>query len=124
YFNLEKLGAAVHEYKANFYGTDYATSPEGRKIGLASDRLFAEWHLESEKVEALAAGEKFVTTRKPDATIEIMNDWSRLVESDPAAALTEQMRIRDAFEAAFAHGFVGREFRRDDERPAYLLYAD
>ena len=46
YFNLEKLGAIVCEYQRNFYGTDYAVSPEsGRQIGLQSDRLFAEWHL-------------------------------------------------------------------------------
>ena len=51
YFNLEKLGAIVSEYQPNFYGIDYATaSTGGVPIGLASDRLFAEWHLESEKV--------------------------------------------------------------------------
>src|SRR6476620_7118656 len=36
YFNLEKLGAIVREYKPNFYGTDYATTTQ---VGLASDRL-------------------------------------------------------------------------------------
>src|SRR6478609_3651748 len=49
YFNLEKLGAIVCKYQENFYGVDYATAEEtsGKKIGLASDRLFAEWDLES-----------------------------------------------------------------------------
>src|SRR5947209_10228118 len=28
YFNLEKLGATMSEYKVNFYGTDYGTTPE------------------------------------------------------------------------------------------------
>ena len=125
YFNLEKLGATVLEYERNFYGTDYATAAQtGKQIGLASDRLFAEWHLESPKVKALAAGEKFVETREPDASVEIMNDWLGLVESDPAAALAEQMRIRGEFEAAFADGLVGRSFKRDDVRPAYLLYSE
>ncbi len=125
YFNLEKLGAAVLEYRQNFYGTDYSTAAQtGKQIGLASDRLFAEWHLESPKVKALAAGEKFVETREPDASVEIMNDWLGLVESDPAAALAEQMRIRGEFEAAFADGLVGRSFKRDDVRPAYLLYSE
>src|SRR5215813_6160075 len=58
YFNLEKLGAIVCEYQEDFYGTDYATA--NNKIGLASDRLFAEWHLESLKVETLASGGSFV----------------------------------------------------------------
>jgi predicted GNAT superfamily acetyltransferase len=125
YFNLEKLGAIVCEYQRNFYGTDYAVSPEsGRQIGLQSDRLFAEWHLESAKVTALAAGDKYVETRTPNAEVETISDWSTLVESDPAAALELQLKVRDGFEAAFAAGMVGRSFRRDDVRPAYLLYKD
>lgn len=121
YFNLEKLGAIMADYEVNFYGVDYTTAPDS-KIGLASDRLFAEWHLESEKVLALAAGQKFSTDSEPAADVVIMNDWSALVARDPAAALAEQERIRGEFQAAFARGLVARSFRRDDERPAYLLY--
>lgn len=125
YFNLEKLGAIVLEYQPNFYGTDYATSAQtSEKIGLASDRLFAEWDLESPKVTALGVGETFVESREADATIEIMNDWLGMVEADPMAALAEQERIRSEFEAAFAKGLGGRGFRRDDKRPEYLLYKD
>ena len=125
YFNLEKLGAVVLEYEPDFYGVDYTTATQSvGKIGLASDRLFAEWRLESPKVEALAAGERFVEPGIPQAEVEIMSDWIALVESDPAAALAEQLRIRGEFEAAFAAGLVGRAFRRDAERPAYLLYKE
>ncbi|MBK7392761.1 MAG: GNAT family N-acetyltransferase [Chloracidobacterium sp.] len=124
YFNLEKLGAMVSEYQQNFYGTDYGTAPEtkGKSFGLASDRLFAEWHLESEKVRALAAGQAWFDTAEPVVEIAIMNDWTELVARDPAAAFAEQMRVRAEFEAAFADGLVGRSFRRDDVRPAYLLF--
>ena len=67
----EKLGAIVSEYQRNFYGTDYAVSPEsGKQIGLQSDRLFAEWPLESEKVKTLAAGAQWDETRTPEAEIE------------------------------------------------------
>lgn len=121
YFNLEKLGAIMADYEVNFYGVDYTTAPDS-KIGLASDRLFAEWHLESEKVLALAAGQKFSIDSEPAAEVVIMNDWAALVARDPAAALAEQERIRGEFQAAFARGLVARSFRRDDERPAYLLY--
>lgn len=124
YFNLEKLGATVGEYQQNFYGTDYATTPGSvGKIGLQSDRLFAEWDLESPKVKAMAIGDKFLETREPAATIAIMNDWLGLVDSDPVSALAEQMRIRSEFEAAFAKGLIGRAFRRDVEPPMYLLYS-
>jgi predicted GNAT superfamily acetyltransferase len=127
YFNLEKLGAVVAEYQVNFYGTDYGTAPEiaGEKFGLASDRLFAEWHLESEKVKALATdGGEWSENRTMAAEIVITPNWLGLVENDPKAALAEQMRVRDEFTAAFERGLVVRGFRRDDERPAYRLYED
>lgn len=123
YFNLEKLGAIMSEYQENFYGIDYTTAP-GSKIGLASDRLFAEWYLRSPKVEALAAGEKFEETREPQVEVTIMPDWAGLVESDPEAALAAQHRIRGEFLEAFANGCVARGFRRDEQKPAYLLYND
>lgn len=119
YFNLEKLGAVVSEYQANFYGTDYASTP---KIGLESDRLFAEWHLESEKVKTLAEAGEYVEKKTSVLSIEVPPDWLSLVNADPRAAHNEQLRIRVEFENAFARGLVGRGFRRDSGRPCYLLY--
>lgn len=123
YFNLEKLGAIVSEYRENFYGTDYTTtaSTENR-IGLASDRLFAEWHLESPKVEALATGVEFDQPGDRAAAVRIMSNWPAMVESDANAALAEQVRIRGEFQSAFSRGLIGRGF--DRERSAYLLYKD
>lgn len=123
YFNLEKLGAIVCEYAEDFYGTDYATAPEvaGEKIGLASDRLFAEWHLESEKVQCLARGES-VSATSPAAEISIPNDWLALVQTDTKGALGEQLRIRAEFQKAFDRGLVAGGFVRDDIRPRYLLF--
>ena len=125
YFNLEKLGATVREYQPNFYGTDYATSPGGQeKIGMQSDRLFAEWDLESPKVRALAVGDEYVEPGEAVVRIEIMNDWLSLVGADPESALAAQLRIRGEFVAAFGRGLVGRAFRRDDDSPTYLLYSE
>ncbi|MEP7074682.1 MAG: GNAT family N-acetyltransferase [Acidobacteriota bacterium] len=127
YFNLEKLGAFVSEYQENFYGTDYTTTADTvGKIGLASDRLFAEWHLESPKVQALVGGNTISEQRDPDAIIFIVDDWLKLVEADPKKALEEQVRVRHEFKAAFEQKFVGRQFMRawDDVKPAYLLYKD
>jgi predicted GNAT superfamily acetyltransferase len=121
YFNLEKLGAVVSEYRENFYGTDYATAPQFR-LGLESDRLFAEWHLESDKVAALAAGETYSEQQAPTANIVIMNDWLGLVAADPEKARSEQLRIRHEFQEAFGFGFVCRGFFRDAEKPSFLLY--
>ncbi|HSU25410.1 MAG TPA: GNAT family N-acetyltransferase [Pyrinomonadaceae bacterium] len=120
FFNLEKLGATVREYQANFYGVDYATS---NQIGLASDRLFAEWALESDKVKRLAEGGTLVENRAPARTVEIMPDWYVLVKADANKALREQERIRVEFESAFSEGLACEGFERDNASPRYLLFA-
>ena len=125
YFNLEKLGAVIRDYERDFYGTDYSTVQEvGKRIGLASDRLFAEWDLESEKVVALAGGGRFEEKALPVREITIPADWGGILAADPGRALEEQLRVRDEFESAFAAGLVCRGFRRDQDRPAYLLYGE
>ncbi len=123
FFNLEKLGAIVREYKPNYYGTDYsASNKQGEKIGLDSDRLFAEWNLESEKVEKLAKGEKFVENGEIVQTIETPNNWDELVKINPNKAIAEQERIKKEFQKAFAGNFVCRSFERSENAPRYLLY--
>ena len=123
YFNLEKLGAEIREYERNFYGIDYTTAGQtGSSIGLASDRLFAEWDLTSEKVRSLADGKRFIETSRIRAEIDVPNDWSALVAADPNEALKVQSRLREKFEAAFGSGLVARGFARDEQHPRYLLY--
>jgi predicted GNAT superfamily acetyltransferase len=122
YFNLEKLGAVVREYEPNFYGTDYTSGEE--KIGLASDRLFAEWELESEKVTELASGNEYIEHARIAREISIPADWPGLVRSDARAAVAEQVRIKYEFEAAFADGLICRGFQRDAEMPKYLLFEE
>ena len=123
YFNLEKLGAILSEYQPNFYGIDYTTaSTGGVPIGLASDRLFAEWHLESAKVIALSNGEEFIETDTPEVEIAVTPDWAALVARDSSEAIAEQKRLKAEFEPAFERGLVGKAFRRDEKTPAYLLY--
>jgi hypothetical protein len=85
--------------------------------------LFAEWHLESEKVVALANGEEFSSSLEPVQEILIAADWNELVKSDPNAALAEQLRVRAEFRSAFAEKLMGRGFVRNAESPSYLLYA-
>jgi predicted GNAT superfamily acetyltransferase len=124
FFNLEKLGAIVRHYEPNFYGTDYSTSHnQDEKIGLDSDRLFAEWDLESEKVQTLEKGEKFEETAKVVQKIEIPNNWNELVKANPEKAIEEQKRLKKEFESAFAKNLIARGFERSETNPKYLLYA-
>jgi predicted GNAT superfamily acetyltransferase len=126
HFNLNRLGVVVRTYAVNFYGTDYITMPRERDdhVSLDSDRLFAEWELDSSRVKALAEGRSAENLSTPDATIEIPPDWPALVSQDAATARREQLRVRAEFEAAFAAGLVCAGFERDEVRPRYLLYRE
>ncbi len=123
HFNLNRLGAIVKHYEPNFYGTDYSTSHEqDGNIGIDSDRLFAEWQLDSEKVLALANSETFFEKSDVIQTIEIPNNWNELVKNEPKTAIAEQTRIKNEFQVAFAKGLICQGFIRDQTNPKYLLY--
>jgi predicted GNAT superfamily acetyltransferase len=125
FFNLEKLGAVVREYKENFYGIDYLSAAQGAgTIGLASDRLFGEWELESPKVTALAAGNGFNETKEVAREVAVTPDWYGLVAKDADAARQEQIRVRGQFERALSDGLICRGFRRDESSPAFLFFSD
>jgi predicted GNAT superfamily acetyltransferase len=52
FLNIHKLGAVVREYRANFYGV----SSSQLQGGLPTDRLLAEWPLDSPRVTEILAG--------------------------------------------------------------------
>jgi predicted GNAT superfamily acetyltransferase len=118
FFNLEKLGAVIPHYEPNFYGTDYPNND--KSLGLDSDRLFAEWHLERKKVLTLSKGEKFIETEPVKQAIEIPQNWNELAKTDLKAAIYEQNRIKKEFKKAFDEGLVAKGF--DRQNASYLLY--
>ena len=125
HFNLNRLGVLVRSYGVNLYGTDYLTfkhEQAERGTAIDSDRLFAEWELLKPRVAELAAGRASELQASPAAEILIPPDWQALVASDARRARREQLRVRAEFEQAFASGLVCAGFRRDAERPRYLLY--
>ena len=126
HFNLNRLGVTVGSYAANYYGTDYSTvtGKFGERIGLDSDRLVAEWTLDSPRVEALARGETPAPLGDPSATVEIPPNWGALVREDALSAQRELLRVRAEFQNALAAGLVCAGFERDDVRPRYLFYSD
>lgn len=124
HFNLNRLGVVVRDYALNFYGTDYVTNPLERAAGatgMDSDRVFANWELNSARVEALASGRN-LPLEKPDLVIEIPGDYSALLKADPGSAKREQLRVREEFLAAFRTGLVCKALERDPIRPRYLFY--
>jgi predicted GNAT superfamily acetyltransferase len=126
HFNLNRLGVVVRSYAENYYGTDYSTvtGTFGESLGLDSDRLVAEWDLDSPRVEAFACGETPETLGEPEASVVIPANWGALVRADPAAARAELLRVRTEFQTAFGAGLVCAGFERDPASPRYLFYGE
>ena len=126
HFNLNRLGVVVRRYAGNYYGTDYSTvtGKFGEPLGLDSDRLVAEWNLDSPRVEALARGRSPEPLGEPGTSVAIPPNWGALVREDPAAAREELLRVRTEFQAALASGLVCAAFDRDPARPRYLFYGE
>ncbi|HEX7724049.1 MAG TPA: GNAT family N-acetyltransferase [Pyrinomonadaceae bacterium] len=123
HFNLNRLGVVVREYAVNFYGTDYSTNPaeKGSVRGLDSDRLFASWELNDQRVESFSQRQDF-PLGEPERAIEIPADFGALLKSDPKAAKREVLRVREEFRQALSDDLVCRAFERDDDRPQYLFF--
>ncbi len=128
HFNLNRLGVTVSSYAENFYGTDYVTSPAltgASPAGIDSDRLFADWQLQSPRVTELASGVRATRQtlpNRPEMMIGIPPNWTKLCKENPRQARQEQLRVRQEFQNAFASGLIAAGFERSAEEPRYLLY--
>lgn len=127
HFNLNRLGVVVSTYGENFYGTDYVTSLTGQAPlpGIDSDRLFAGWHIRSDRVDRLGKGESVPITSTPEARIRIPSEWTQLLKTDPHRAKDELLRTRAEFQECFRNGLVCAGFQRADGEngePQYLMY--
>ncbi len=120
FFNLEKLGAVIRRYIPNFYGTGFSNS--GVQSELESDRVYADWELESEKVIALSKNEIFEEKREIVKTVEIPQDWNALLKTDVQTAKNEQDRIKREFQQAFSESLICGGFRRDENQPQYVFF--
>jgi predicted GNAT superfamily acetyltransferase len=116
FLNIHKLGAIVCGYRVNFYGV----SSSRLQGGLPTDRLLAEWELDSPRVQAIverndAAG------KIPEERIQVrirvpasIYQW-KASESGRERALAVQLENRRKFQEAFSQGLVVLGFVRDAE---------
>lgn len=120
FFNIEKLGAIVRRYTADFYGT--STSP--LHGNLPTDRLHAEWWLNSERVRSLIVGNDL-----PNSPIQktITVTYTHAGSGDtlhppPTLALESLLKLRREFSAAFSAGLTVLRFQNlPGELPCYQL---
>lgn len=121
HFNLNRLGAISRRYIPDFYGI--TSSPLHR--GISTDRLLAEWHLDSPRV--LAAIQNL--TREPSdapATIHLPAELDQWKSSDPARILELQSHLRKGFTTWFSKLYAATAVRITPSGADYLLspYSD
>jgi predicted GNAT superfamily acetyltransferase len=118
HFNLNRLGAIARKYFPNLYGV--TTSP--LHFGLPTDRLWAEWRLDSARVVAAVSD----LGREPGAgsvaaTIELPGELEQWKTSDMARVAKVQAGIREEFAAWFARGYAAVGVRKTAAGAEYLL---
>ena len=119
HFNLNRLGATVENYIDDFYGIDYGTD---ERLGLPSDRLYATWKIDSDRVHALAKGIEAPYEGKRVGAIAVPADWNALLKRDAERARDEQTRVREEFKRAFADKLICAGLERGDAESRYLLF--
>jgi len=115
HFNLNRLGAICRRYLPNLYGV--TTSPLHR--GLPTDRLVAEWYLDSPRVTAAVVNG--LAPSPSSATIEIpssIKDWK---PNDLPRVQAIQGSIREHFRDGFAKGYAAIAVATAGDTSAYYL---
>jgi predicted GNAT superfamily acetyltransferase len=121
HFNLNRLGAIVRQYLPNLYGV--TTSPLHR--GHRTDRLLAEWHLDSPGVLALmknapASPQEAIRPAADAIRIEIPAHIPYGVGDDASSVTTLQDRLHREFTHHFARGYAATSLILG-MHPAYVL---
>jgi len=101
YFNVMLLGAVMRRYHPNFYGI--TTSPLHSSI--PTDRLVAEWHLESARVRAAAEGQPPPPPGPEALRIRVPKDIADIKKNDRERAISLQTGMRNEFQRKFAANY-------------------
>lgn len=108
HFNLERLGAIARHYLPNLYGQ--TTSP--LHGSLPTDRLVAEWWIDTPRVDACVAGEKLARPANLER-IRVPGKIAEWREANPLAAERAQREVREQFQHWLARGYAAVGFESD-----------
>ena len=117
-FNVMRLGAIIRRLIPNCYGiTD---SPLHK--GMPTDRLVAEWWLDSPRVNRIVSGGSPQTSASKETTrISVPNNISDLRTKNREAAEKIQTQIREQFQSNFAKKMVVTAIESTAASTDYLL---
>lgn len=112
FLNIHKLRAIIRRYYPDFYGV----SSSRLQGGLPTDRLVAEWYLDSPRVTAVAMGQADAEYRIEERiTVPASIYQWKASEKDRERAAAVQLENRGRFQQAFARGLAVVGFERDAE---------
>jgi len=116
HFNINRLGAVVKRYIPNCYGI--TESP--LHAGLPTDRLVAEWYLDSPRVNTIMRGE---TPRFSAGAVRITipQDISVRKQGDPSAGERVQTEMRKQFLSYMKSGYVVTGLEIGPQEASYIL---
>jgi predicted GNAT superfamily acetyltransferase len=115
-FNLVRLGAVARRLIPNCYGI--TKSP--LHAGLPTDRLVAEWWLDSARVKSILESNPLLG-RGPVERVPLPANIAEIKSQDPAAAIRIQTGLRGQFLRAFANGQVATSVEPRVARIDYIL---
>jgi predicted GNAT superfamily acetyltransferase len=115
HFNIARLGAIARRYIPNFYGQ--TSSP--LHAGLPTDRLVAEWWVNSGHVKDTLKNQ--ADSPESAERISILATINQICINDPPQAKEIQLSIRRQFESHFAAGRGAIGFEFEDQRGSYLM---
>jgi predicted GNAT superfamily acetyltransferase len=111
HLNIARLGAISRRYQADFYGP--SSSP--LQGGLPTDRLYAEWWLNSPRVTGLLRGEAQPVEIVERVTVpHAIYQWKQDAQQRGLAQAL-QTGNREALESAFSRGLAVLGYERDSE---------
>lgn len=116
FLNIHKLGAIARQYLVNFYGV----SSSRLQGGLPTDRLVAEWWLDSPRVDAILDASRNGAPKKVENVVERITipsaiyEWKQSEEGRERARAV-QSKNRARFQDAFSRGLAVTGFLRDRE---------
>lgn len=116
HFNLMRLGAVARRWIPNCYGV--TESP--LHGSLPTDRLVAEWRLDSERVKSVVAGNP-TSVSKRAMRIEFPADFPGIRDTNLEVATEIQSKVRDQFEALLAKGYAATGIRTQEGVATYIL---
>jgi predicted GNAT superfamily acetyltransferase len=111
YFNICRLGAISRRYLADVYG--FTSSP--LHAGLPTDRLVAEWHLDSPRVV------ETLTRKVPVLSPQTERVRIAVDDASPEVVADVQAETREQFQKLFATGYTVTGFEREPGGGSYIL---